>query len=227
MTKTTSTAKTDAAASKKAAPRAKKATAPKAKKASAAKPKAAKTPKLPYEWRVLRAAFDLIEERGWASFELEDVIGYARLDPDELFQLVERKSDLLLLLGDIIDQAMVEGGLAEGSVRDSLFDLLMRRFEALQPWRAGVAAIVADVMRDPTLPFVLAPAFHNSMTLVLEMAGVDPTRLREAGLSVVALATFRSWLRDDSTDLSSTMASLDKKLTQLEELAGFLDSVGL
>ncbi len=226
MTKTSSTTKTSASA-KKTAPRPKKAAAPKAKKASAAKPKAAKTPKLPYEWRVLRAAFDLIEERGWASFELEDVIGYARLDPDELFQLVERKSDLLLLLSDMIDQAMVEGGLAEGSVRDSLFDLLMRRFEALQPWRAGVEAIIADLASDPTLPLVLAPAFHNSMTLVLEMAGVAPTRLREVGLSVVALATFKDWLREDSSDLSSTMASLDKKLAQLEELAGFLDSLGL
>jgi hypothetical protein len=198
---------------------------PRKSKAKAA-PKAEKKPKLPFEWRVLRAAFDLIEEEGWAAFSLEDLVGYARLDPDELFALVSRKSDLLVLLIGQIDQAMMEGGLVGGPVRDCLFDLIMRRFEALQPWRAGVVTIVDELGSDPALPLLLLPSFHTSLTLVLESAGLAPTPLRVFGLGAVVLASFKHWLRDDSSDLSSTMAVLDKNLARIEELAESLALVG-
>lgn len=198
----------------------------KTKAEAKAGPKAEKKPKLPFEWRVLRAAFDLIEEEGWGAFSLEELVSYARLDPDDLFALVSRKSDLLGLLAEQIDQAMMEGGPVEGSVRDCLFDLVMRRFEALQPWRAGVVTIVDDLASDPALPLLLLPAFHTSLTLVLESAGLAPTPLRVFGLGAVVLASFKHWLRDDSPDLSSTMAALDKNLARIEELAETLAPIG-
>ncbi len=198
----------------------------KAKPQAKAGPKAEKKPKLPFEWRVLRAAFDLIEEEGWGAFSLEELVSYARMDPDDLFALVSRKSDLLGLLAEQIDQAMMEGGPVEGSVRDCLFDLVMRRFEALQPWHAGVVTIVDDLASDPALPLLLLPAFHTSLTLVLESAGLAPTPLRVFGLGAVVLASFKHWLRDDSPDLSSTMAALDKNLARIEELAETLAPIG-
>lgn len=198
----------------------------KAKPQAKAGPRAEKKPRLPFEWRVLRAAFDLIEEEGWDAFSLEELVRYARLDPEELFALVSRKSDLLGLLAEQIDQAMMEGGPVDGSVRDCLFDLVMRRFEALQPWRAGVVTIVDDLASDPALPLLLLPAFHTSLTLVLESAGLAPTPLRVFGLGAVVLASFKHWLRDDSPDLSSTMAALDKNLARIEELAETLAPIG-
>lgn len=216
--------KTKAKPTAKSAPR--KAKAKAVPKAAKAKAKAKPAPKLPIEWRVLRAAFDLIEDAGWSNFELDDLVNYARIDPEDLFLLVESKSDLLILLGEQIDQAMLDGGEAEGSVRDSLFDLMMRRFDALQPWRAGVQAVVDDLTDDPMLPLHLARPFHSSMTLVLEAAGLSPTPLRVLGLSTVALATFKDWLSDDSDDLSFTMAALDRRLARLEELASLFGSVG-
>lgn len=212
--------KTKAKPAPKSAPRKAKAkAAPKATQAKA-KAKAKPAPKLPLEWRVLRAAFDLIEDAGWSNFELDDLVNYARIDPEDLFLLVESKSDLLILLGEQIDQAMMDGGEAEGSVRDCLFDLMMRRFDALQPWRLGVQAVMDDLSDDPTLPLKLARQFYASMTLVIEAAGLSPTPLRVLGLSTVALASFKDWLSDDSDDLSFTMAALDRRLGRLEELAG-------
>jgi ubiquinone biosynthesis protein COQ9 len=62
---------------------------------------------------------------------------------------------------------------------------------------------------------------------MLEAAGVDSRgafgKLRAKALAAVWLYTLRAWTRDESADMSATMAALDKALDRLDQAAKSLD----
>jgi ubiquinone biosynthesis protein COQ9 len=132
---------------------------------------------------------------------------------------------LLLLHGRVMDQAVLAGTISGqgGTDRDRVFDVLMRRLDAMQPHRAGILRLLGDMRRDPGLALALAPHIGISMRWMLEAAEIEAkscqARLLALGLGGVWLATIRAWSRDDSPDLGSTMAALDAALDRAERIA--------
>jgi hypothetical protein len=111
-------------------------------------------------------------------------------------------------------------------VRDRLFDLLMRRIDALQAHRGGVLALLRALPGEPPTALLLTLATRRSMRWMLEAVGI-PTRgingeLRVKGLLAVWLWTIRAWRTDESEDLSATMAALDAALSRADRAAGWL-----
>jgi hypothetical protein len=99
----------------------------------------------------------------------------------------------------------------------------MRRFDALQPHRDGLQAVVRDVSRDPVQAACLSCSLKRSMKWMLEAAGLPTGGLlglaRIKGLGAVYVATLRVWLHDDSEDMGTTMAALDRNLKRAERCA--------
>jgi AcrR family transcriptional regulator len=201
--------------------------APKKAKKTAAKSARAAAPESrePLEQVIVKAAMDLAAERGWNDISVQDVAELAGLEVEQVQELCPDKLDLLRMLGEEINIAMLEGGQVDGGLRDNLFELMMRRYEALLPYRAGIRAVVEASRRDPSLALRLAPDFHDALGHILDMAGSNPSMLNRLGLGVAVAAVFRVWLEDESEDLSATMAALDKRLGQLEQAAQILAPV--
>jgi hypothetical protein len=110
------------------------------------------------------------------------------------------------------------------SVRDRLFELIMRRFEAMEPHRAALLAMEAGQDRDPTL---LAGAHQRHVRCarwVLALAGLEADGMtgqaRAQGLGVIIGQARAAWRGDDAGDFAKTMASLDKNLRRAEEMFG-------
>lgn len=188
--------------------------------------KAKSTPKAkadPIEPRIVKAAMDIAAAKGWAEVSSVEVAKRAKVNLKEVRELCPDKTDLLHLLAEEINIAMLAGGKVDGGVRDNLFELIMRRLEAALPYRAGIRAVAEAARQDPGIPLRLAGDFHDALGHVLDMAGVNPTPLHRLGLAAVALATINTFLEDDSDDLSATMAALDKRLGQLESVAGMVE----
>ena len=76
------------------------------------------------------------------------------------------------------------------------------------------------------LALFLGAGMNRSMGWMLEAAGLDaggPSgALRAKGLGVVWLAGLRAWEKDESEDLSATMAALDRALDQADRVARML-----
>lgn len=193
------------------------------KKAPAARP-ARTTPADP-GLALVDAALALAKERGWRSLTLAEIAAAAKLSLDEACRHIPSKTAILDRLGRLIDEAMLAEGAAdpEDSPRDRLFDLLMRRFDALQERRAGIAAIARDLRADPLASLALLPQLERSMRWTLEAAGIGAGGLtglaRVRGLGLLYLAVIRVWLRDDSEDMAPTMKALDQRLSQAERIA--------
>ena len=124
------------------------------------------------------------------------------------------------------DQAALAETPTDGTIRDKLFDLLMRRFDALQAHRAGVVALLRALPSEPPTALLLACATRRSMRWMLETAGASTAGLRGTlrvrGLVAVWVWTLRAWERDESADLSGTMAALDAALRRADRVAAWL-----
>ena len=181
---------------------------------------------------VIEAALRLAAERGWANLALADIAAAAKLPLADLYASYPSKTAILAALSREVDRKVLAGLEADAgeSTRDRLFDLIMKRFDALAPYRDGLSAVARDVGRDPLAALCGLGKLARSMALMLEAAGVSSSgiagALRTKGLGAIYLATMRDWFRDDSADKARTMAALDARLRRAEAWAHRLDRHG-
>lgn len=176
-----------------------------------------------FETELVDAAFALGAEKGWRHVSAAAAARHAGLDLAAARGRFPCTGAILKAFGEQADAAALHGALAEGSVRDRLFDILLRRFDFLQTHRAGVLALMKFLPACPPLALALARLNLASMGWLLEGAGVDATGLRgglrKRGLLLVWACGLQAWARDESEDLSATMAAVDKALARAEGLA--------
>jgi AcrR family transcriptional regulator len=181
--------------------------------------------------QVLDAFLRLLAERGYDEVSLGDVGAAASLGKPELYRLYPDKLALVQAFMARIDGEVLAGTPAaldpEETVRDRLFDLLMRRFDALRPHKVALGAIRRAARRDPMTALVLGPALMRSMAAMLEAAGVSagglPGMIRQNALLAIYAAVSRTFDKDESGDLSKTMAALDSRLKSAERWAQTID----
>jgi len=110
------------------------------------------------------------------------------------------------------------------SVRDRLFELIMRRFEAMEPHRAAVLAMEQGQDRDPTLMAAAHQRHVRCARWVLAIAGLEADGMtgqaRAQGLGVIIGQARAAWRGDSAGDFAKTMASLDRNLRRAEEMFG-------
>jgi AcrR family transcriptional regulator len=169
------------------------------------------------EDRMVDAALALAAGRPWNAISLAEIAAEAGLPLDQAYAACPSRLAILTALQRRIDRAALAEVVSESEdgQRDRLFDLLMRRFDALRPHRAGLRSILRNSRGDPQL-LCGAPGLLRSMAWMLEGVGISAAgwrgRLRAHLLAGLYLSVFRIFLDDDGTDLAKTMAALDRRL---------------
>ena len=174
---------------------------------------------------VMQAALALASERGWRGVSLADIAARAELPLLEVYEAFPSKTAVLLRLIGSTDAAVLSQGPAASadSPRDRLFDVIMRRFDALQSRRAGTVAILRDLPYDPASLLCLSARLARSMAWMLEAAGISSSGcegwIKVKGLALVYLDALRVWINDESPDMARTMAAVDRGLRRAEQIA--------
>jgi AcrR family transcriptional regulator len=177
--------------------------------------------------RILDAALALAEREGWRRASLGVIASEAGLPLHQLYGEFRSRAAILAGLMSRVDAAVLAeapGAGSKESARDRLFDVLMRRFDALKPHRPALKVIARDLLADPATALCGAPALLRSMAWMLEAAGLSSAgirgRLHVRALTVLYLCVLRVFVDDDSSDLGKTMAALDRRLRQAEPWLG-------
>jgi ubiquinone biosynthesis protein COQ9 len=180
-----------------------------------------------FDQALITAAFAHAALAGWDQVSVAAAAREAGLPLERARARFSGRDSLLLRFGKLADEAALTDAVIEGSERDRLFDVLMRRFDILQAHREGVRALLRSLPGNPPLALLLAAATQRSMGWMLEAAGIQSTGLRGLlrmkGLTAVWLYATRAWERDDSPDLSGTMAALDRGLELAARFGAWLD----
>lgn len=181
--------------------------------------------------KALDAFLELIAEKGFADVVLREVAERAGVGFADLYCVHRDKVSLIAAFMARIDAEVLAGtpgaGDPEETARDRLFDAMMRRYDALKPHREALRAIRRAGTRDPLLALAMGPSLRRSMAAMLEAAAVPSEglsgALRQNGLLAIHYAVSRVFDRDETIDLSKTMAALDSRLKMAEKWAQLFD----
>ena len=205
---------------------------PGAQKPSAPKPAAAETPRKTDPRRaVVDALMRLAAEQPYSAISLADIAREAGVSLADMRDWFPSKGAMLGGLMRIVDRQVLEGTTGDmdaESAHDRVLDVLMRRFDALEPYRDAMRSIHRSVRSDPALALALNQAAVNSWRYMLEAAGIDTQgslgALKTQGAVLVFSRVFPVWL-DDDPDLSRTMAAADRELKRGEKIVGAADAL--
>jgi len=169
--------------------------------------------------RTVDALMKFAAERPWDQIELPDIATEAGLTLSQLRGLFPSKLAMLGGVTRIVDDAVLAGSsddLTGEPVREKLFDLVMRRLDAMAPYKAGLRKIAPVIRRDPLALAALNRGAVNSWRYTLASVGI-PTEdalghLRVQGAVLLMARVSEAWLDDDEPELSKTMARLDREL---------------
>jgi AcrR family transcriptional regulator len=131
-----------------------------------------------------------------------------------------------------LDRKVIAGGesdMAEEPPRERLFDVLMRRIEAMAPHREGMRSLMHSAQRNPGLAFALNGLALRSQRWMLTAADIDAAGprglIRAQGLAMLFASVLRVWVDDEDEGLAKTMAALDRALGRGQRWSGMLDDL--
>jgi AcrR family transcriptional regulator len=179
--------------------------------------------------KAVDALMALLAEHSFADIGLAEVAGRAGLKLSQL--RAEFGSTLAIVAAHIkdIDRAVLAGGdagMSEEPPRERLFDVEMRRLEALAPYKHAVRSLLRSARRSPGLALALNALAVRSQTWMLEAAGIGAAgpkgRLRAQGAALMFARVVGMWVEDDDESLDRSMAALDRGLASAERWDGFV-----
>ncbi len=167
--------------------------------------------------RIIDAALRLAAIKPWRDVSLNEIAQSAGVTLVELSKEFYGKLSIMAAFTKLVDeQVLARARLVHGadeSARDRVFDVIMTRFDILQPYRAALKSI----MHDGGIPGLdTLGRMMRSQHWMLVAAGIPADgpagRAREAALLSVYARTFQEWLDDEDAGRAKTMAVLDRRL---------------
>lgn len=177
--------------------------------------------------RLADAAWTMLAELSPRAIHIDAVADAAGVAPAAARAVAGSMTALILHKLQRLDRQAVLETLADIEdagdvpVRDKIIEGLMHRFEVYAPYRQQVAQLQSAARRDPALGLRLLDSLAQAMRMLLRMAGDDLAGLqgeaRVRGVAGVAMLVARTWQDDDTSDLSTTMKEIDRRLATAEE----------
>lgn len=173
--------------------------------------------------QVVDALLALAAEQRWETITLDDIAAKAGISLADLRDLFPSKGAMLGGFIRRIDRIVLEAratDLADEPARDRVLDLMIRRFDALQPYRAALKSIHKAFSGDVLGLAALNQQALNSWRYLLASAGIETEGplgfVKLQGAILVFARVFPIFLEDEGSDLPKTMAALDRELTRGE-----------
>jgi AcrR family transcriptional regulator len=176
--------------------------------------------------RIVDALMSLIAERGFSAVGLADIAERAGVSIAALRAAYDGKIGILADFARRTDETVLAGGPAEGEgARDRLFDIVMRRLDALTPHKAALKRLGQAARCDAALGCALLRIAQRSQKWMHAAAGIEEGGLMGAitqqGGVLVYADTLRVWLNDTDPGLAKTMKRLDEGLRRGEQAMRF------
>ena len=178
------------------------------------------------------ALMRLAAEQPWDDIELADIAREAGLSLSEMRDLFPSKGAMLEGFTRRIDKAVIEGtneDLVGEPARERIFDVFMRRLDAMAPHKRALRRISYALRSDAFSLTALNRSALNSMRYMLAAAGVPtegPLGFVKLQGSVIAFANVtETWFDDDDPSHAKTMARIDRELTRGERFLERADDV--
>lgn len=182
--------------------------------------------------RIIAAFMALLAEKSIERIDLAEIAKRAEVSLADLRGEFSTTLAIFAAHTKEIDRAVLRGGdgdMAQEPPRERLFDVLMRRIEALAPHRQAVGSLMRSATYNPPLAIALNGLAVQSQQWMLAAADIPASgpkgMVRAQGLALMFASVLRTWLNDTDPGLARTMAALDSALARGQRWSGMLDDL--
>lgn len=182
--------------------------------------------------RIVDALMALAAEQPFEEISISAICARAGVSLADFRDSFPSKGAVLAGFSKRIDRLVLQGqneDLTGEDAKERLFDVLMRRLDAMNPYREGLREVAQWLRREPLAALAFNQVAVNSMRFMLEAAGIDSEgsagALKLQGLVVAWGRVIGVWLDDHEPELSKTMAALDRELSRGERIVARVDSL--
>jgi AcrR family transcriptional regulator len=182
--------------------------------------------------RIVTALMDLLAEKSFEQISLGDIARRASVTLAELRNEFSSPMGILAAHVKETDSKVLASDLSDMSgeaPREKLFDVLMRRMEALTPHKQAVRSLLRSAGRNPGLAMALNGFAVRSLQFMLTAADIDTAgpkgMLRAQGLALLYGRVLAVWVDDEDPGLARTMAALDRELSRGARWNGFFNDL--
>jgi len=188
--------------------------------------------RLPPREAIVEALMRLAAEQPWNDIEIGDIAREAGVSLAEFRECYPSKGAVLGGFARMIDKQVLDGAsddLDDEPTRERLFDVLMRRLDAMDPYKPALRRIAFALRGDPLSLAALNQVALNSQRFMLASAGISTEgplgRIKLQGVVIAFARTMEVWLDDDDPALARTMAALDREIRNGERFIERADDV--
>jgi AcrR family transcriptional regulator len=172
----------------------------------------------------LDTALLMIGTGGWKSFSLPELARELDVQVADVYAQFPTRTAVLHALGKRLDKKMLDlapSDLDDMSTRDRLFELMMRRFDAMKPYKELLRKVGREARGDLEAAVVGFGNLNRAVVEMVDAAGIHGpgTILARNAVGLLYLRVLRVWLRDDDPDQARTLSELDKGLARMEKTA--------
>lgn len=176
------------------------------------------------EKKYIKKGFNLINDIGWDKFSVEKLSTKENIPVKDLKVIFKCKYSIVDKFSRMIDKS-IESKLRiqdfrGSSKKDILFELIMMRFDEMEEFKGSLAKVLDASKNKPLLISIITQNVMNTMDFFLELSNSYNNYafdvLKKNFLFLIYSITFKTWLSDNTEDLSKTMAELDKLLSTAE-----------
>ena len=172
------------------------------------------------EFYFVEQAFQIVQKKGWEKFSLKDLQKEKNKESEINFYF-KNKNEIVdkfsFMIDSFVESKVNLNDFKISSKKDNLFELIMLRLDEMRPYKDPLIKIVDAAKQNPCLLSRISKNVMNSMDFYLELtSSYNETPidfLKKNTLFFIYSFTFKIWLEDDSDDLASTMAELDRLLS--------------
>ena len=182
--------------------------------------------------RIIDALLALAAEERFEEITISAICAKAGVSLADFRDAFPSKGAVLGGFSKRIDRIVLEGQTEEMATeepKERLFDVLMRRLDAMGPYREGLREVTQWLRREPLAALAVNQVVVNSMRFMLEAAGIESEggagALKLQGMALAWSRVIEVWLDDEEPELSKTMATLDRELTRGERIVARVDSL--
>ena len=176
------------------------------------------------EHELIKEAFVVIERVGWDKFSLLDLLKKEKITEKEVNSFFKNKSDVIdkfsIMIDSVVESKINIDDFRISSKKDNLFELIMIRLEEMKIYKKSLKKIIESAKKKPTLLSRISNNVMNTMDFYLELTSCYNDTpidfLKKNTLFFIYSFAFRTWLKDETDDLATTMAELDRLLTMSE-----------
>ena len=177
------------------------------------------------KYKIQESLMSILDKKQLNEIDLEEIFENTKIKNKQLSNLYKNKElilkDFFQRIDSILEKKIKKTDLGV-NIKDNLFEIIMIRFDILYPYKKSIKNLYLSIKNKPKIFFELQESFFETMNNMLLLSNIqtDPIKghLKLIFFSIVYLSILKEWFADNTKNNEKTMATLDKRLSLIENL---------